>query len=140
MAGSERVVLDTNVVLSALVFGGGAPARLRMAWREGRIVPLVSQETVTELAVAIAYPKFRLTEGEREELLADYLPFCRAVAIPSPAPKVPRCRDARDRPFLELAVVGRATTLVTGDRDLLALSEKVGFSIMTPAEFDARSA
>jgi len=44
-----RVVLDTNVVWSSLVFGGGTPGALRQAWQEGRCVPLVSEVTAAEL-------------------------------------------------------------------------------------------
>ena len=70
----------------------------------------------------LAYPKFRLSNEEQHELLADYLPYTATVRIPQPPPKVPPCRDADDLKFLELAVAGRARALVTGDADLLAVS------------------
>jgi len=123
MSAPMRVVLDTNVVLSALVFGGGAAARVRQAWQQRVFVPLASSATVQELMSVLAYPKFRLTPGEQEELLADYLPYTRVVRIPQPPPAVPACRDAFDPPFMHLAVAGRAKLLVSGDRDLLALAE-----------------
>jgi putative PIN family toxin of toxin-antitoxin system len=119
-AGKTRVVLDTSVVLSALVFGGGAAGRLRSAWQAGAFVPLVSTATAQELVRVLAYPKFRLSAADREELLADYLPYTTTVRIPDPPPHVPECRDPVDVMFLELAVVGKAKLLVTGDRDLLA--------------------
>ncbi|MBK6557146.1 MAG: PIN domain-containing protein, partial [Comamonadaceae bacterium] len=53
-----RVVLDTNVVLSALVFGGGAAGRVRLCWQQGTFVPLASTATVQELVRVLAYPKF----------------------------------------------------------------------------------
>ena len=126
-----RVVLDTKVVLSALVFGGGTAGRLRTAWQAGAFMPLVSTATAQELVRVLAYPKFRLSVADREELLADYLPYTITVRIPDPPPSVPECRDAFDVMFLELAVVGKAKVLVTGDRDLLALAGQTNFAIHT---------
>jgi putative PIN family toxin of toxin-antitoxin system len=129
------VVLDTGVVLSALLFAGGRLAALRPGWRGGRFRPLASHETAAELIAALAYPKFKLSREDREELLADYLPYCTTVEIPDPRPRVPACRDPRDRPFLELAVAGKAGYLVTGDADLLALAGEFACPIVTPARF-----
>ena len=118
-----RVVLDTNVVLSALVFGGGAAGRVRLCWQQGTFVPLASTATVQELVRVLAYPKFRLSPAEQQELLADYLPWVQTVRSPQPPPPVPDCRDPLDLPFMQLAVAGQADVLVSGDGDLLALAE-----------------
>lgn len=72
----------------------------------------------------LTYPKFRLNSDEQQDLLSEYLPFCETVRIPSPAPATPQCRDPFDIPFLELAMVGRADFLVTGDQDLLTLGSR----------------
>ena len=80
-----RVVLDTNVLVSALVFGGGHWQRLRQAWQGGRFVPLVSRPTASELLRVLAYPKFKLSESEQERLLADYLPYAEAIEGKCPA-------------------------------------------------------
>lgn len=130
-----RVVLDTNVVLSALLFRNAAADRLRHAWRSGACVPLVSTQTAGELLRVLAYPKFRLSAQEQHELLADYLPFTTSVRIAQPPPVVIACRDPYDAPFLELAVAGRAKLLVSGDKDLLALAGKTAFGIVTPTDF-----
>lgn len=135
MSRPPAVVLDTNVVLSALVFSAGRMASLRDAWRAGRCRPLASQPTVAELMRALAYPKFKLSSLEQEELLADYLPHCTTVQLPAKLPPVPKCRDPHDRPFLELAVVGRAAYLVTGDKDLLSLASKFTCPIVTAPAF-----
>ena len=135
MHGSERVVLDTNVVLSALRFTGGSLTRIRTAWRGGTIVPLASAATIAELIRALMYPKFALSELEQRELLGDYLPMCESVVIRDPLDHLPRCRDPHDQIFLELAEVGNAQWLVTGDRDLLALEGQVKCKISTAAEF-----
>ena len=133
-----RPVLDTNVLVSALLFHAGALSWLRGAWRAGRIRPLAGQQTTTELIRVLAYPKFALSDGERQELLDDYLPFCETVAVPEPPPAVPACRDPFDRPFLELALAGHADALVTGDADILALAKAFPVPILTPAAFRER--
>jgi putative PIN family toxin of toxin-antitoxin system len=120
----SRVVLDTNVALSALVFGGGQAGRLRLGWQQGAFVPLASTASVQELVRVLAYPKFRLSKSDQDELLADYLPYAQTVRIPQPPPTVPDCRDPLDVPFLHLAVAGKAQMLVSGDKDLLVLSEE----------------
>jgi putative PIN family toxin of toxin-antitoxin system len=125
-----RAVLDTNVVLSALVFRGGAAGQLRLAWQRGLVLPLVSTVTVHELLRALAYPKFHLSQAEQDELLADYLPYAETVRVQQPPPLLPECRDLLDLPFMHLAVVGKAQVLVSGDRDLLSIA----------AEFERASA
>ncbi len=130
-----RVVFDTNVVLSALVFGGGMSMHLRKAWQSGACVPLISAATVQELMRVLAYPKFRLLADEQHELLADYLPHATSVRVPNPPPAVPACRDRFDLPFLQLAVSGKASVLVTGDKDLLDLIGRTRFAILAPAAF-----
>ena len=130
-----RVVLDTNVVLSALVFGKGPTALLRAAWQRGDFLPLVSTATAQELVRVLAYPKFRLDAQAQQELLADYLPHALVVQVPELPPAVPACRDAFDLPFLHLAAAGTAHALVTGDADLLALVGKVRWQILAPEAF-----
>ena len=117
-----RVVLDTNVVLSALLFRGGAAERIRTGWQSGQFVPLGSTVTAQELIRVLAYPKFRLSAAEQSELLADFMPWMEVVGIPVPPPSVPSCRDPHDLPFLHLAVAGKARSIVSGDRDLLTLA------------------
>ena len=65
---APRVVLDTNVVLSALFFSQGRLAPLRAAWRRAAFHPLVSKPTVEELIRALTYPKFKLTPEDQREL------------------------------------------------------------------------
>lgn len=131
-----RVVLDTNVVLSALLFAGGRLQWLRAAWQQGQLAPLVNQQTTAELLRVLTYPKFRLGPAEREELLADYLPHCEIVGPQEPL-ALPAVRDSADTMFLQLACTARAAYLVTGDADLLNLARAnlpVPVSIMTPEQ------
>lgn len=132
---SPVVVFDTNVVLSALVYAGGRTALLRSAWQSGRCLPLASQATASEAVRVLAYPKFRLSPSDREELVADYLPYCRSVRIPARLPKLPQCRDADDQMFIELAAIGKADFLVTGDKALLALAPEFSRRIVTVGAF-----
>ncbi|MGH8191772.1 MAG: putative toxin-antitoxin system toxin component, PIN family [Rhodanobacteraceae bacterium] len=129
-----RWVLDTNVVLSALIRPGGTTGRLRLAWQSQLIVPLVSHDTASELIRVLAYPKFKLTREEQYDLLADYLPWTQVVRIPNPPPKTPRCRDPHDAKFLQLASAAKADALVTGDADLLVLAPPTHMKIVTPAQ------
>ena len=131
----RRAVLDTNVVLSALVFGKGPAAQLRSAWQRGDFVPLVCTATVQELVRVLTYPKFQLDAQSQHELLADYPPHSVVVDLPDPLPAAPACRDPMDLPFLHLAVAGRADFLVTGDADLLVLAGKLRPRIVPPDAF-----
>jgi len=135
MTRPPRVVLDTNIVLSALVFAHGRLASLRLAWQQARCRPLVSKATAAELIRVLAYPKFKLAADDQQELLADYLPCCTVVTIPARPPRIPACRDPFDVPFLQLAVVGKADFLVTGDQDLLSLAKGMSCPVITPDQF-----
>ena len=131
-----RVVLDTNVVLSALLFARGRLARIRELWIARRCLPLINRETSEELIRALAYPKFGLNEEEIEALLGSYLPYAEVVSMSPEVPKgLPRCRDPKDQMFLVLAALGQAEVLVSGDDALLELSGKTSFEIEAPAQF-----
>lgn len=135
MSQPARVVLDTNLVLSALVFAQGHLAVLRHAWQEKYFVPLLSRATTAELFRVLAYPKFKLGAEDQQELLADYLPWCEIVRIPNSPPATPACRDVYDQPFLQLAAAGQADYLVSGDQDVLSLAGRVSFRIVTADAF-----
>ncbi len=127
-----RVVLDTNLLVSALVFESAAMTWLRPAWQSGDFVPLVSSETVAELDRVLRYDRFRIPSAAIPHLLADYLPWCERIIVAEPPP-VPDCRDPRDRPFLELALAAQGDFLATGDSDLLILAPLFAIPIITPA-------
>jgi len=131
-----RVVFDTNVVLSALVFTGGRLEWLRRHWQLEEAVPLVSRYTTDELRRILAYPRFRITVDQQIHLLADYLPFCERV-VPAETFPIP-CRDPKDQALLDLAQCGKADLLVTGDQDLLALAGQTAFIIESPEAYRAR--
>jgi len=130
-----RVVIDTNLILSALVFTQGRLKPLRLAWQGKRIQPLLSKDTAAELIWVLAYPKFKLSAEDQQELLADYLPYCLSVVIPNPPPGTPDCRVAFDLPFLQLAIAGQADYLITGDQDLLSITDAFTCPILTGDQF-----
>ncbi len=84
----------------------------------------------------LAYPKFKLTKAEQGLLLADFLPYAETVPLQDDPPDLPTVRDCADHMFLSLAVVGKAETLVTGDKDLLVLKNTFALPIMTIIEFE----
>ncbi len=132
-----RVVIDTNLVLSALVFSGGQLQTLRHAWQSGKCIPLVCKYTASELIRVLAYPKFKLTASDQQELLTDYLPYCETVTLPSKTPRLIHCRDVNDIPFLHLAVAGKADYLISGDEDILSLAHDFACPIVTAQNFAA---
>lgn len=132
-AAKARVVFDTNVVLSALLFTSSRLSWLVGHWETGQCVPLVSRATGTELTKVLAYPKFRLSAEEQLEALSGYIPFCEVVEAAASCPVL--CRDVKDQPLLDLAESGKADILVTGDADLLVLAGKTEFLIETPEDY-----
>jgi putative PIN family toxin of toxin-antitoxin system len=132
----RRVVFDTTMVVSALVFPGGRLTWLRQHWRQGACVPLISAITLTELTRVLGYQKFNLSSSDRRELLSDYLPFCEVIERTRRSNIL--CRDANDQPFVDLALSGKAELLISGDRDLLALAGRTRFLIETPEAYRVR--
>lgn len=135
VAGTElkllRVVFDTNVILSAVLFRSGRLSWLVSLWESGRCVPLVSKESVSELIRVLTYPKFALTLLERQTVLEAFLPYTEAVQTQESG-NLPICRDPHDQKFLVLAACGNADRLVTGDKDLLSVDNFTACPIITP--------
>lgn len=139
---APRVVLDTNVVLSALLFRSGRLSQIRQGWEIRRFVPLVCRQSMAELVRGLGYKKFKLSPTDLNTALAMYMPYVEIHTIEYPtqaiAP-VPQCRDPKDQIFLDLAHSAQADFLVTGDEDLLVLNDPLhkhmAFSICTPVAF-----
>lgn len=129
-----RVVLDTNVVVSALLFEGPARAA-RAAWQDRRrLTLLVSKALLAEYIRVLHYPKFGLTPPEIKDLIEeDVLPFITPVKV-TRTPRVVRA-DPSDNHVLACAVAGNAEAIVTGDHHLLALSSHKGIPVRTLAQF-----
>jgi putative PIN family toxin of toxin-antitoxin system len=134
-----KVVLDSGVVLSSLLFPEGHLTWLPPLWKNGTLMPLASRETAHELVRALSYPKFGLSKGEIEVLLGEYLPWVTTIHVePQASVELPTCRDPADQIFLVLAAVGSAGALVTGDRALLELADSAPFPIIRPSQLRSR--
>lgn len=128
-----RAVLDTNVVVSALLFSG-PPSRLISAWQSGRLRLVVSAPILDEYIRVLAYPKFKLTNTEIRGLLEEELiPFMETVtAVPT---NVPDLRDPDDAKFITCAVAAGVRWLVRGDDDLLSLHHVESVDILSVTAF-----
>lgn len=114
-----RAVLDTNVVISALLFSG-PPSQLVSAWQSSRLRPVVSAQILDEYLRVLAYPKFKLTSGEIRGLIEEeFLPFIETVKVAPLA--IPKLRDPDDTKFITCAMTAGVRWLVSGDDDLLSL-------------------
>lgn len=127
-----RVVLDPNVIISALLSPDGAPARVLLAWRDGAFELIVSSQLLSELARALSYPKLRDRVASHDAAtLVDWLARFATLASDTGPPPV-RSADKADDYMLALAASNDAF-LVSGDKHLLALAAKL--PIFSPARF-----
>lgn len=133
---TERVVIDTNVLISAALIDESVSARARNhAVRYGQLI--ATEQTFAELTGTLLTAKFDryASRAARETLLRRLQPIIEIVPV---IQAVRACRDPRDDKFLEAAINGRADVIITGDKDLLVLHPFAGVSIMTPADYLAQ--
>ncbi len=138
-----RLVLDTNVLLSGLVFGGGPPATLIRAWRDGSFGLVLSDWLVDELARTL--PPLARKRGFDPEAQRDMV---HSISLSGELVRLDLAvlahaatfglRDPYDIPVLATLIASNADYLITGDKDLLVLADR--FAIVTPAAFCARHA
>ena len=133
-----RVVVDTDLALSALVSSGGGPAALRRGWQRRRFIPLASKAMVDELMGGLARPRFCLSTDEQEDLLFDYLFFCKIVEVPTFLSAIPTGLNPFDVSSLVLAIAGGASCLVADDRELLGLHAELLCPIFGADDFLAQ--
>ena len=125
-----RAVLDTNVLVSALLFTG-PPSQLVPAWQSGRLRPVVSAEILEEYLRVLTYPKFKLTDSEIRSLIeGDLLPFIDTVQTKPIS--VPTLRDPDDMKFLACAKTAGVRWLVS---DLLSLHRSGAVEIVSVTTF-----
>jgi len=133
MKNLPKYVLDTNIIVSALLFKNSQPRRaLDKARHQGTV--LMSQPIWQEITEVLRRPKFEryVSSTERDLFLiwlgelVHFIEINKTITI---------CRDAKDDKFLELAVNGDAELIVSGDQDLLILNPFLGISIVTVKEF-----
>jgi uncharacterized protein len=132
-----RVVLDANVIVSALINPQGTPAQVFDAWRAERFQLLLSQAILEELGRVLRYPKVAVYHGWTEERLRTWLEDLAHLALmPSGALALTVIQeDPPDNRYLECAVEGEEAYLVSGDRHLLSLGTFQGIPIVSPRSF-----
>ena len=129
-----RVVLDTNVLLSGLMYPDGAPGRVVAAWREARFDLVISVHQLAEIGRVLAYPKIRRILGWDDRRIEQFIRqlYIRAEIVDLSATSVEVPLDPDDAPILATLVAAKADILIAGDGDLLALRDR--YAIHTPAD------
>jgi putative PIN family toxin of toxin-antitoxin system len=132
-----RVILDTNVLVSGLMYPQSVPGAAVAAWREGRFDLVLPLAQLAEIGRVLAYPKIRKILQWDDEVIGRFLKqlYIRADVV-EPSAQGVEVRDLGDLHVLEALAAGAAELLVTGDDDLLALRSR--YAIETPAQFVRR--
>lgn len=130
-----RAVIDTNVLLSALLWRG-TPRALLEHVRDGNLTVVSSPMLLAELEYVLARPKFdavlQQSKTERFQILAGVRLLADVI---DPPPLIsPVCRDPDDDAVLALAVCAQVDVVISGDNDLLSLGVFAGIPILTPAQ------
>ena len=127
-----RVILDTNVLISAIFFGG-PPGEILKQWRHGRLGIVLSPEIFREyedVAGELACRYKGADAGHLLDLLAAQAEIVTAAPLPESA-----CVDSDDEKFLACAVAADAKCIVSGDKHLLQASGYRGVEVITPRTF-----
>ena len=129
----KRVVLDTNVLISALLFRGGL-SKIVGLWQKGKIIPIISKKTFSELVTVLEYPKFSLTQEETDSIIKyEILPYFEIVEVVKDVKGI--CRDPEDDKFISCAISGSADYIVSGDKDLFDLKQYKSIEIIKASDF-----
>ena len=134
-----RVVVDTGILVSALIRPKETIGDVLHALRDGRFIPIYSTAMMLEVTDVLSRPKiqekYHVQPGDIEALI-NLVRLRGELVIPKQT--VTACRDPKDNKFLEAALTGEADAIVTGDDDLLVLNPFEGVDILRPAELLAK--
>ena len=126
---AKKVVLDTNILVSALLFKGELAGIVDL-WKTGKIVPMLSKEMFVEFRTVLEYPKFSLTWQEIKVIIEEeVLPYFEVIEVTENIKGI--CRDVDDDKFIACAVSASADFIVTGDKDLLDLGKYKSVKIIS---------
>lgn len=133
MSNRSKYVLDTNIIVSALLFRESLPRQVFDQAKSSGII-LISQSTLSEIQNVLARPKLRryITPSERDLFLISFAKTAKLIKIQQ---TITACRDPKDNKFLEVAVNGGAKAIISGDQDLLLLHPFNNISILTAKQF-----
>lgn len=135
-----RIVLDTNVCLDLWVFADPGCAAVLAALRSGTVQAVTRADCRAEWQRVLHYPQLPIDDQSRPLIDAAFVANVQllnnAASVPGDAGRLPRCADADDQKFLELALASGARWLLSKDRELLKLDRRAraagGFSILSP--------
>jgi uncharacterized protein len=130
-----RVVVDTGILVSALIRPQGTIGDVLHALRDGRFMAIYSTPMMLEVTEVLSRPKIQEKYHVQPDDITALINLIRLrgeLVIPKQA--ITACRDPKDNKFLETALVGKADAIVTGDDDLLVLNLFEGVDILRPAE------
>ena len=129
----RRVVLDTSILISSLLFRGEF-SKLVDLWKKGAFIPVISKDTFEELETVLDYPKFGLSKEEKVEMIAEeMLPFFEVVEVRQEVKGI--CRDPADDKFISCAVSAGADFIVTGDKDLMEIKKYRSVKVLSTSDF-----
>jgi putative PIN family toxin of toxin-antitoxin system len=129
----KKIVLDTNILVSALLFKREL-SKIVDLWKEGKIIPVVSKETFDEFRRVLEYPRFSLTDNEIKLIIEEeVLPFFKVTEITDQLGDV--CRDPDDDKFISCAISASADFIVSGDKDLCSLNKYKSVRIINVKDF-----
>ena len=126
----RRVVLDANVLVSALLFTGSLSEIVEL-WKKGKIISVFSEETFKEFTGVLAYPKFSLAQNEIRTLIEEEIVPCfEFIKTTTTVSNV--CPDPDDDKFLSCALSASADFIVSGDKALQEVGQYRKIKIITP--------
>ena len=131
MGKGEKVVIDTNVFISA--FGwGGKPLKIIELSEQEKIINCISEEILDELLIALSYPKL----GFSKKLQSEVLKFILAYSdVYESKEHISIASDNKDNKFIECALSANAGFIITGDKSILSIKQFRGVKIATPEGF-----
>jgi uncharacterized protein len=132
-----RIVLDTNVLISALVSATGAAAQILARCQAGELELLISPANLTELRRVLAYPKIRKRLDYTDTQIEAFVTFLeQSFTLLTPLTEVRAVpADSDDDKFVALALAGEAQYIISGDDHLLRIGQYEGVTILKPAAF-----
>ena len=127
-----KVVVDTNVLVSG-VFFGGMPSRILEAWRDKRIDVVVSPDILEEYRRVGEHLETQFTDVSLAPFLALLVMNAEIIEPPDLPEQV--SRDSDDDKFIACAIAGGCHVIISGDKDLLSISGYRGVKVVAPREF-----
>lgn len=126
-----RIVLDTNIVVSAIFFGGNPREIVELLMRQ-KIEVCASKEIIEEYKETVEYLKGKYAKKKLKVPIDNIISKCEIIDIKS---KIEASRDSDDDKFINCAVDAKALYIVSGDKDLLVLNRWKEIEIITAKEF-----